>query len=75
MSNTNENPANARTVELISKRLKAHQVVAVLLMVTGGVWMYSSAELGEPSATGALFLFVGMLWWLVTRVRIWWHHK
>lgn len=75
MAKTTESPVTAQTVELTSKRLKLQQVIAVLLIIVGGVWFWTTIETGSDSPTGALILVAGFVWWFVTRVRIWWHHK
>lgn len=67
------------TVQETSKRLKAHIVIAALLFWGGliGV-LVSSGDAGQPPAYAPLLSLVtmgGLTWYIVTKVRIWWHHK
>lgn len=58
------------TTQLTSKTLKLQQAVSVTLIVVGLLMMIGGHG---PQAWGAV-LGVGAAWYLVTRVRIWWHH-
>ena len=58
------------TVQQTSKGLKLQQIVAVVLILTGIVSMIASPE----SPVGAL-LVVGLIWWVVVKMLIWWRHK
>lgn len=63
------------TTQLTSKRLKLQQLLATLMAVVGIIGLVAVAQ--EPGANGTLWgvlLFLGILWFIVTRVRIWWHH-
>jgi uncharacterized membrane protein YvbJ len=65
------------TTQATSKRLKVHTLVAILAAVIGVIWMVGAAHSANPSssAIGMLLLLAGMCWFVVTRARIWWHHK
>lgn len=75
MATTDENPTNATTVEQTSKRLKLHQMISVLMIIIGGVWLWTDMDTGGDGGVGALILLAGIIWYAVTRFRIWWHHK
>ncbi len=75
MSEIQDKPVSATTVERTSKQLKLHQVVSVLFIIVGGVWVYSASNAGTSPGVGAWFLGIGLVWYIVTRIRIWWHHK
>ena len=64
------------TTQGTSKRLKLHSLLALALLVFGAglVWASISAGAETPSPTGGVMAFVGLVWMIVTRVRIWWHH-
>lgn len=62
------------TTERTSKSLKGQLVLSVLLIISGVV----AAIVAWNTTTGlvlALFaLCAGVPWFLITRIRIWWHH-
>lgn len=67
------------TVQETSKQLKLHIILSALLFWGGLLWFFVAASGHQPgqevSPWPALSLFVGMVWYLVTKIRIWWHHK
>ena len=71
--------AQLTTTQLTSKKLKMHSAISVLAVIIGAVWMMVQVEAmeqgGEASATPTLLLVLGFFWFIVTRIRIWWHHK
>ena len=71
--------ATLRTVQLTSKKLKLQSLISAVLAVIGFIWLMiatnTAPEGEELSAWPSLLLTVGVIWFLVTRVRIWWHHK
>ena len=71
--------AQLTTTQLTSKKLKMHTAISVLAVIIGAVWMMVQVEAmkqgGEASATPTLLLVFGFIWFIVTRIRIWWHHK
>lgn len=69
--------ARLHTVQETSKRLKLHQLGSIAMLVIGGVWIFAGMgdEASEPSGVAALLATGGLVWYIVTRFRIWWHHK
>jgi len=68
-----------RTIELTSKRLKLHELFSVLLLLVGLIWTISASQ-SSAGRDGAgvlpgVLLAAGFVWFVVTRFRIWWHHK
>ncbi len=67
------------TVQETSKRLKSHILVSALLFWGGIIWLFSAGSAGSGDAnTGvlaSLSMFGGLVLYLVTKFRIWWHHK
>jgi hypothetical protein len=65
------------TIQETSKRLKLHTLGAVAATVTGTTWLIVHAQSGSSAspAIPAILAFGGLSWYLVTRFRIWWHHK
>ena len=71
------------TTEETSKRLKKHIVFASVL-IWGGLAVGCSLLEGEAASgtervagvvTMSLAPTVGFIWYIVTKMRIWWHHK
>lgn len=68
------------TTQETSKKLKLHTLISVGLIVVGLMVLALSASNaringGEPSQFPALMIVVGLVWYIATRFRIWWHHK
>lgn len=66
------------TTQETSKRLKGHTIFSVLLFFVGLSAQMSSPEVA-PGDTVPIWpptmMALGLFWYLVTRFRIWWHHK
>ncbi|ALP53990.1 hypothetical protein Tel_13060 [Candidatus Tenderia electrophaga] len=65
------------TIQETGKRLKLHTIGAVLLLLVGAIWFFSQPTGIEQHASPwpPLLMFLGLTWYLVTKLRIWWHHK
>lgn len=68
------------TVQETSKRLKLHTLGSVFLLIVGLVWLIIAiqAESGSNNVNTtipAFMVWIGFIWFIVTRFRIWWHHK
>ena len=67
------------TIQETSKRLKLHIIFSSLFFLVGVIWVIgsvnSASASGEPSPIPGLLIFIGLIWYIVTRFRIWWHHK
>jgi uncharacterized membrane protein YvbJ len=65
------------TTQLTSKKLKGQQAIAVLMVIVGTIWLF--VAMGQQPASGAglplIITLVGLIWFIVTRVRTWWHHS
>lgn len=68
------------TTQGTAKRFKAQMIVVALLFWTGMAWSMvvimgetpgSKPEIGTQS----MMVTGSVVWWLVLRFRIWWHHK
>jgi len=68
------------TIEKHGKPLKLQQLLAMGVLTLGIVLTFAgmgSVEGGRMSnmqATGGLATFAGIVWLVVTKVRMWWHH-
>lgn len=67
------------TTQETSKRLKTHILLSLALFLVGFVAIIvvsGSEEAGEaPSVAPFLIMFGGLMWFIVTKFRVWWHHK
>jgi len=67
------------TIQQTSKRLKVHIIFSSLFFWIGTIWLIASCsaqgENPNPSGVGITLVMVGVIWFLVTKFRIWWHHK
>ena len=68
------------TTQTTSKRLKLHSLGAALLLIVGVVWFLGNmAEVdqsgGVPSPVPRFLMIGGFIWFIVTRFRVWWHHR
>jgi hypothetical protein len=66
------------TTQATSKKFKAQQLLSALMIIVGFVWLMTLGSQTSPSgAQGVipvLLLLSGLIWFLVARVRAWWHH-
>lgn len=72
--------APLQTIQETSKDLKKYIIVAAILFWGGLLTTCSLASgAGEPShgviVAATMATMGGFILWLVTRIRIWWHHK
>jgi hypothetical protein len=66
------------TIQETSKQLKLHVLISALLFWVGFIWSIVGASGGVGDANIALAMLMcitGMVWYLVTKIRVWWHHK
>jgi hypothetical protein len=66
------------TVEQTSKRLKGQIAISAVIFWVGVTWMIGSCQAHKetgPDAIAIILVFIGTIWQIVTRIRIWWHHK
>ena len=64
------------TIQETSKRLKVHIIISSVLFWIGitGVIIVLTAKSGTPTISATL-MSIGIVWYFITRFRIWWHHK
>ena len=67
------------TIQETGKGLKLEILLAAICCLTGGIWIIVAYKTSTASADSIAFavslLVVGALWYFVTKIRIWWHHK
>ena len=73
-----------RTIQETSKRLKTHILISAILFWGGFVWMFlyilsARTDGDSPSIltyfVATIMILTGLIWYIVTKARIWWHHK
>jgi phosphatidylglycerophosphate synthase len=63
------------TVELTSKCLKFIQLLSILLILLGLAISFMLSHYPAWSPIGAILATISLISLIVTRIRIWWHHK
>jgi len=67
------------TIQETSKRFKIHIIGAWIVFIVGWIMVFRSVKDiqagAEPTALPGLMVFAGFAWWVVTKIRIWWHHR
>lgn len=62
------------TTQSTSKRLKMHSLLSGLSFIIGMLMAMGSPPGSNGAAMGVFICLVGLVWFMVTRIRIWWHH-
>lgn len=63
------------TTQSTSKRLKGWHAVFLLMFFAGMIMaILNAAADKQPSAIPSVLLIVGLVGYIATRIRIWWHH-
>jgi uncharacterized membrane protein YvbJ len=68
-----------RTIQQTSKKFKAHSLISITITIIGFLMVVRAVTAEEMTSgfgafSGLLFLG-GALWYVVTNIRIWWHHS
>jgi hypothetical protein len=66
------------TVQETSKKLKLQIILSSVCFWLGVLFLVVAAnQPGDQGSGGfpALMITVGLIWYITTRLRIWWHHK
>ncbi|MEW4982176.1 MAG: hypothetical protein AB1Y26_02940 [Cycloclasticus sp.] len=68
------------TVQETSKKFKTHIIISAVMFWGGLISIFSKA--GNPNRVAeeglnypVLFVSLGLVWYVVTKLRVWWHHK
>ena len=64
------------TTQSTSKKFKGQQVIATLMFIVGAIWIFAALGQEPPSEAGLplVITLVGMIWYIVIRIRTWGHH-
>lgn len=65
------------TIQETSKKFKIQTIISVSFIIVGAVWLIGESSGSSSEATGVpgLLTFAGLVWYIINRFRIWWHHK
>lgn len=64
------------TVQETSKKLKLHIIIASVVFWAGVLWAIVEFQADEsPGFAWLVLVLIGLVWYIATRARIWWHHK
>lgn len=66
-------PNNVQTIEQTSKRLKLYYILSLVLIIFGIIFGFNESKV--IANLGGLLLIVGVILFVVTKIRIWWNHK
>ena len=64
------------TTQSTSKKFKGQQAIATLMFIVGATWIFVALGQEPPSDAGLALVItlVGVIWYIVIRIRAWWHH-
>ncbi len=68
------NPIAATTVEQTGKKWKGSQLIGVIILIIGAIWLIVKLGAGEDALTAAIFTAVGLFLYVFSRLMAWWHH-
>jgi uncharacterized membrane protein YvbJ len=77
----NETGVMITTIQETSKKFKLQIVLSACVFWGGLIWMWIFAYNSGTNfsmvyiRTGGLITIAGLIWYLITRFNIWWHHK
>jgi len=63
-------------VEKTGKKLKAHTLLSVGLLLVGIIATLTGSSMDYPAVAvgGVVLIVAGLVWLAVTKARTWWHH-
>ena len=64
-----------QTIELTSKRLKKQLLYSIATIIIGLILVGSGKSGSTTQYFGGFVTFIGFVWIIVTRIKIWWNHK
>lgn len=64
------------TTQRISKVLKAQLFIALFLLIYGMFsWFLPHGNVTDNISWPTLLMAIGLTWYIITKIRIWWHHE
>ena len=64
------------TTQLTSKKFKVHEIYSAILTILGIILLIFFAANGSFILLylGVFITLIGLIWFICTKFRIWWHH-
>jgi len=76
MANNMERNPPVTTTQRTSKSLKAQLSISLFLLCYGGLtWFVHESDASETLSWPTKLMIIGGLWYILTKIRIWWHHE
>ena len=65
------------TIQETSKALKEHIVYSVIIIIGGMLFFIIGAVTYRQAMIpiGVILFIIGAIWFVATKINIWWHHK
>lgn len=63
------------TIQQTSKKFKLQTVLSIGLALFGLLFLWAESSSGQDGKIGSSLAVIGFLWYLITRIRAWWHHS
>lgn len=77
-SETHAAGAPLTTMQGTSKKLKAQSLIYGILLMLGIIFFITdigNSSSGDTSIFAFLWVLLSLIWFVVTKARIWWHHS
>ena len=77
----NSKEKHLHTIQGTHKRLKFHQAFSCMVFFIGIIWLFASNGHLDSSGKnlGSVYAIImicfGAIWYIITKIRIWWNHK
>ena len=62
------------TIQLTGKALKTHMLISYCLLAVGLFLIFTMSEGELRAGWGFISTLAGIIWLIITRIRIWWNH-
>lgn len=66
---------DVQTIELTGKRYKGQLLLSGILFWVSVVWIMGGIMTQGDISTPTWLLWISLIWWVVTKFLIWWHHR
>ncbi len=75
-SSEEQSPINRATVQLTSKNLKMQILISSVLFWGGLIVGFNSAGGDNPEimSYSSSSIIIGFVWYIITKIRVWWNH-
>lgn len=63
------------TIQQTSKKFKLQTLLSISLVLFGLLFLWAESSSGQDGTIGGSLAAIGLSWYLITRIRSWWHHS